>query len=93
MAETTFRLRDDALEWREVEQQIVALDLKTSRYLALNRSGRLLWERLVGGATMDELTDALADVYGLDRERARADVEALIAQLEDEDLILREEPD
>jgi Coenzyme PQQ synthesis protein D (PqqD) len=93
VAETTFRLRDDALEWREVEEQIVALDLKTSRYLALNRSGRVLWERLAGGATMDELIDALVEAYELDRERAGADVEALLAQLEDEDLILREEPD
>lgn len=73
------RLRTDALTWREVDGEIVALELATSTYLAINRTGTLLWPALVEGASEDDLAADLARAWGISHEQAGPDVEAFLA--------------
>lgn len=80
------RLRD-GLPWREIEGAIVVLDLESSSYFAVNRAGTALWPRLQEGATVDELTDALAAAEDIDPERARADVAAFVGDLRRRELL------
>lgn len=75
------RLRHDALEWRLVEGEIVALDLERSEYLLVNRTGAVLWQLLVAGASPPEMVDRLVETYRLDETQARADIEAFLAGL------------
>jgi hypothetical protein len=84
------RLRDGELDWREVEEQVVALDLRTQQYLAVNRAGRALWQELVSGATQDELVDRLIASFGIDQSIAERDVAAFIADLDAQGLLVRE---
>ena len=88
-----WRLRDADLDWREVEGELVALDLRESRYLAINRSGQILWGALAEeeGATRDELIERLAGAFEIDRERAAADVDAFTGELESRDLLVRDQ--
>jgi hypothetical protein len=83
------RLREAELDWREVEGEVVALDVRTSQYLAVNDTGRLLWSALAEGATRDELVERLVEAHEIDRGRAAADVDAFVAELEARDLISR----
>ena len=85
-----WKLRDADLDWREVEGELVALDLRESRYLAINRTGRVLWSALAEGATQDELIERLVESFDIERARAVADVEAFTAELESRDLLVRE---
>jgi hypothetical protein len=87
------QLRDADLDWREVEGELVALDLRESRYLAINRSGRVLWAALAEGATRDQLVERLVEAFGIERARAAADVDAFTAELESRDLLVRERSD
>ncbi len=86
---TELRLRKEALEWRAVEGEVIALDLKGSRYLAANRTAALLWPKLASGAAVEELVDDLTDAFGIDESVARRDVEAFIAALDERELIQR----
>jgi Coenzyme PQQ synthesis protein D (PqqD) len=86
-----WKLRDADLDWREVEGELVALDLRESRYLAINRTGRVLWSALAEGATQDELIERLVESFDIERARAAADVEAFTAELESRDLLVREQ--
>lgn len=70
-----------------VDGQVVLLDLRRATYLRINRSGRVLWERLELGASRDELSTALAQRYGIDASRASTDVEQFLAMLEARDLL------
>ena len=81
MSAEPFRLRDGELEWREVEGEIVALDLRESTYLSVNRTGTVLWPRLAAGATRDELLAALTASFDVDAEAAGRDVDAFLAAL------------
>jgi hypothetical protein len=83
----TLRLRSDLLEWREVEGEIVALDLRTSRYLAVNRSGARLWSILATGATREQLVARLVEIYGVLPDRAEAETASFLEVLSAEDLI------
>lgn len=84
---SSLRLRRDRLEWRRVDGEIIAVDLRTSTYLSANASAVPLWEALVEGTTRDEMIDRLVDQEGIDRERAAGDVDTFVADLTDRQLL------
>ena len=81
------KLRADALEWREVEGEVVALDVRTSQYLAINRTGAVLWPLLVDGTDRDALVAAVLDGFEVDAATAERDVDAFVAALREQDLL------
>ena len=81
------RLRQDAATWRDVDGEVVVLDLAGSRYLGVNGSGRVLWLALADGATESELTEALVREFGVPEDRARADVHAFVGDLRQRGLV------
>jgi hypothetical protein len=82
------RVRADGVHWRAIDGEVVILDARAHRYLALNRSGAELWGGLVAGATREELVARLVDAYAVDAGRAGADVDALLAALAARSLLL-----
>ena len=84
------RLREDAIEWREVEGEIVALDLESSEYIAVNRTGAAIWPLLAEGARRDELAARLVVEYGIDEDSAARDVDAFVKTLSERDLLANE---
>jgi hypothetical protein len=75
------RLRDIDLAWRSVDGELVALDLYASEYLAVNASGRILWEALGRGTTRAGLVQCLIDEYALSPEAAERHTDAFLAEL------------
>jgi hypothetical protein len=75
------------VEWRSVDDEIIVLDLRSQRYLSLNKSGAVLWPMLVDGAGTDRLADELTRRYGVDPTVAARDVEELLTQLRAADLL------
>lgn len=75
------RLRQAGLTWHAAGDDVVVLDLDGSVYLKVNGSGRVLWERLATPATEAELVAALVEAYGVDENRAAADVATFLAAL------------
>jgi Coenzyme PQQ synthesis protein D (PqqD) len=84
----TLRLRDTDLEWREVEGEVVALDLKSSNYLAVNRSGAKLWDALASGSTRDQLIEILVAEFAISREQAASDTDSFVQMLADQGMLL-----
>lgn len=84
------RMRED-VHWRAVDGQVVAVDLSGGHYLTVNRSGALLWPMLQEGTTRAALVDRLAGEFDLPPERASADVDAWLAALDAQGLLVRVE--
>jgi hypothetical protein len=78
---SVLRLRPGAVEWRSVEGEILALDVDAATYIATNKSGTVLWEGLVDGATREQLVEALVEAYEIERPQAETDVDAFVAEL------------
>jgi len=83
----TFRLRDGSVEWRMVDDELVALDTQGSMYLAGNRSAAALWPKLVEGASREQLVAALLERFDVDMDQASGDVDAFLANLRERGLL------
>ncbi len=79
VAEAPVRLREGAVSWREVDGEVIVLDLETSDYLGVNASGTVLWLLLAGGTTAAAMRRALVERFGIGAEQAATDVEAFLA--------------
>jgi UDP-N-acetylmuramate dehydrogenase len=86
-AEPPLRLRSHALEWREVEGEIVALDLGSSEYVSANATGAILWNELAQGTTRERLIAALTSRFDVDDETAARDADAFVTALRDHGLL------
>ena len=88
MGEQALQLDRATVEWRLVDDEIVALDLRDSMYLGINASGAILWPMLVEGTTRTSLVAELEATYEIDTETASADVDAFVAMLRERQLLL-----
>jgi hypothetical protein len=75
------KLRSDELTWRDIDGEIVAVDVASSVYLSANPAGALLWSMLATGTSRDELASKLVETFGIGRDRAEADVAAFLDSL------------
>ena len=75
------KLRSQGLVWREVDGETVLLDLDSSAYLNLNRAGTCLLKLLGEERTVDDLSAALQQEFGISSEQARTDADAFVADL------------
>ncbi len=83
------RIRSD-VAWVAAEGAIVALN-GAGRAHVLDGTGALLWPLLDGSAGTDDLVQDVADVFDIDAERARADVETFLTDVVGRELVVRTE--
>jgi hypothetical protein len=76
-----FRLRKEAVAWRQVGDEIAAFDIGHSTYLGVNRTAAVLWTALDGGATRQELLSIALRFFQVDADRAGDDIDALLVEL------------
>ncbi len=84
----TMRVDNARITWREVDGEIVAVDVNTAEYLTMNGSGAMLWKALAPGATKGELAACLVGTYTISAEQASSDVDAFLGVLHDRGLIV-----
>jgi hypothetical protein len=85
--DATHRLREHGLNWREIDGEVVLLDIERSHYLNLNATGCVLWLMLAEGATEPQLVEKLIDEFDVDEQMARGDVAAFIVSCRDNGLL------
>ena len=84
---TVLRLDPEAVVWQDIDGELVAIDLSTSEYLALNAAAAVAWPLLVRGATIDQLVDELCGRYDVNEDRARADMTEFVTTLRQRRLV------
>ncbi|NLE99103.1 MAG: PqqD family protein [Propionibacterium sp.] len=75
------KLRSDDITWREIDGDLVILDLRTSTYLTTNASGALLMRELTEERSNEDLVDALMREFDLEQARAQSDVDSFLESL------------
>jgi hypothetical protein len=81
------RLRAEDLVYQESDGETVLLDLRTSTYLVVNPTGTVVFPALVDGATREQLLESVVDAFDVGAERAGADLDAFLADLEGRGLL------
>jgi Coenzyme PQQ synthesis protein D (PqqD) len=88
MGKDIVQLDPAAVEWRQADGEVLVLDLRNSRYLAINRTGALLWPLLHQGATPAALQAAVSGAYDLPPADAERDVDRFLGWLGERGLLL-----
>ena len=88
--ETFVRLKPD-VEWQKVDDEVVVLDLGQSVYLGVNDTGAVLWPMVAAGSSQERLVDELTSRFGIDDDRARADVAAFVERLRSHSLLVEDQ--
>jgi hypothetical protein len=83
----TIRLREQELDWREIDEEIVALDAHGAVYLAVQGSGAVLWRLLANCTTRESLVGTLVETYEIDPLTAGDDVDEFLATLTERGLL------
>jgi hypothetical protein len=84
---TSYRVTD-ATTWRELEDEIVALDTRGSVYFSIGGFGTMLWPSLMSGTTIQALVAKVTSTFpDVTADQAAADVEEFIASCMDYGLI------
>ena len=76
------KLRAEDLEFREIDGEVVALDLRTSSYIGVNQTGGALWPLLQQGTDEPALVRHLVERFGVAESVAQDDVRRFIDDLQ-----------
>jgi hypothetical protein len=63
------------------DEEIIAIDLESGAYFAMDDVAAHIWSALGDGATVDDLTEHVVAQYDVSADRARPDVDAFVNQL------------
>jgi hypothetical protein len=84
-----YRANTDKVVWRIVDGEAVLVHADTSAYYGLNATGTSIWEALVSASlTPDEIGRRLSERYGVAADALLADVDAFLATVGNESLIV-----
>ena len=74
----------------EADGDGVLLNLKTKNYYTLNETAAFIWTHLEAGGDVDSISEALTENFHVTIDVARASIEDLLSELEEEGLMTRD---
>lgn len=86
------RLRDEGVTWRELDGEMVILDLESSTYLTTNRTGTALLRQLVEDRSLDDLVQELVTTFDVSADQAEHDARSFITELDEAGLLAPASP-
>ena len=91
MSEAAARPSDD-VTWRDINGEIVALNLKSGEYYTFNEIGRSIWLAVTEGKSPDEIEETITHEYDVERDTVASDVNEFINGLIQKGVLERSVP-
>jgi len=83
----------DDVVGQQLEDQIVLVNLQTNRIFELNQTGGRFWDLLQAESDRERIEEQLLSEFEVSEDELKAEVDALIPQLVQEDLVKVHERD
>jgi len=71
----------DTVYSQDVNDELVLLDMNTENYFGLDSVGRDIWKLLEEGKTLQEAYDTLLNMYEVEADQLRTDIEVFVEKL------------
>jgi hypothetical protein len=84
--DAAIRIRKDVV-FRDLEGELVLLNLATGVYFGLDPIGTRIWALIDDGRTADEIVGVITAEYEVDEDACRADLARFLVALRDNDLV------
>jgi hypothetical protein len=78
---------DNDVVWRDLEGEIVILNLATGYYYGLEGAANEMWRLLVEHGSTEKVCDIMSREYDASADRLRADLEAFVDDLARRDIV------
>ena len=88
MGSARFSINTPHVVAETLDGEATIVDLDSGTYYALNESGSLIWDELIGGSATSEIAGTFASTYELDDADATRAVQSLVDRLADANLIV-----
>jgi hypothetical protein len=85
---TRFRLNEPAVIADVIDGEAVIMNLERGSYYGLDKVGADIWRAILAGRASDEIADAIARRFSIERERVSADVRGITHRMLEEGLIV-----
>lgn len=72
---------------RQVEGDMVLLDLESGIYFALDPVGARIWELIADGTALGAVRDTMLEEFNVEADTLEGDIQALVSDLETRKLI------
>ena len=73
--------------WREIEGEIVILNIDNGFYYTLDEVGSIIWEMVVKNISEEQIVKNLVEGYETDKATASKDVKTFLRELEKQEII------
>jgi hypothetical protein len=83
----SFEIKKGVL-WKELENELVVLNLKDGSYFTFNESARQIWSCLIENQDLNTIVENLVNKYSISTIQATNDVEELLSLFLKEELIV-----
>ena len=77
----------EGVVWRDLDDEVVILDVVSNQYFGLSGAGSAMWRQLAEHGSVDKTVASLQQEFDAGAEQLRADLEALIKDLEGKGLL------
>ena len=84
------RLTDNRLIWGTINDETLITKTQNDFCYIITGTGKEVWNLLMQGKDMSEITDIISEDFAIDRETVRQDIMALAEELKREDLLSQE---
>lgn len=74
-------LAEEQIVWRDLDGEVVILNLESGIYFGLEGTGNDIWRLLAEGRSQAEIAEQLSARYEVSPQQARADVARFVAEL------------
>ena len=78
---------EEDVVWRDLDGEVVILNLATGLYYGLEGAGSRMWQLLAEHRSTDAVADLLAEEYDVERPRLARDLETLVHRLADKSIV------
>ena len=85
-----YRIDPNKVVWRNLDGEVIILDIDSGHYYGLNKTGSLIWNLFAQDKTLQEAIEKLSDQFKISKKAALEDTSELIATLQKEGLLLKE---
>ena len=83
-----YSVNRDVAQWRVVDDEAVIVNIESSYYYGLNRTGTFIWGLLAGEAlTEDEIANRVSAEFNKTVSEVSEDVRRMLSELTSEDLL------
>ena len=88
--DSTFSI-PESVAWRNVNEEIVILKLKSGEYYTLNEVGQHIWQAISDQQNVGEIIKQIVDQFDVTYEKAKEDAMKFLDNMLKESMVLLEE--